>query len=260
MKKILCITMVLVLFVLSSVSAVVVSADTEDSYTQPEAFLYGDVDLDEKVTIKDATLIQKFIAGLEKLSLLQKQAAKTNGGKLTVRNATEIQKYIAEINVENSKVGNSEVIIEPVKYKDAMIGATVTGDEIPFTQEEYRETDSRLESAQYFTSNSFYIFDKTHYMLNDLDDTKLDSRYTDEFFEKNALIVMSFGWDSSSYKYRVNEITKSDGTLCVSYTLLFPEGGAVNADVVNRRLYIEVGKDDIKDIADIVTYENVELY
>ncbi len=252
MKKILCIIMVLILFVLSSVSAVGVSADTEDSYTQPEAFWYGDADLDEKVTVKDATLIQKFIAGLEKLSLLQKQAAKTSGGKITVRNATEIQKYIAEINVGNSKVGRSEVITEPVKYKDVMDDATVTGDEISFTQAEYKDSYFYSESAQYFTSNRFYVFDKTHYMLNDLDDTKLDNRYTDEFFEEKSLIVMSFGWDSSSYRYRVDEITKSDGTLCVNYTLLIPEGGAVTDDVVNQRLYIEVGKADIKDIVDIV--------
>lgn len=260
MKKILCFVMVLVLIASGGVSVFGVSAKAQEEYIKPEKFIYGDVDLDEKVTVKDATLIQKFIAGLEKLSLLQKQAAKTNGGKITVRNATVIQKYVAGIDLDNSKVDVIENIIEPVTFDEVKINASATGDEISFTQAEYRETDTDSESARYFISNRFYVFDKTYYMLNELDDTELDNRYTDEFFEENALIIMSFGWGSSSYRYRVDEITKSDGTLCVNYTRFFPESGAVNADVVNRRLYIEVSKEDVKGITDIVEYKNVELY
>lgn len=53
-KKILCLIMVLVIFALYSASAAWVYADTEDSYTQPDVFLYGDVDLDGVLTVKDA--------------------------------------------------------------------------------------------------------------------------------------------------------------------------------------------------------------
>ncbi|MBQ4569937.1 MAG: dockerin type I repeat-containing protein [Ruminococcus sp.] len=100
MKKILCITMVLVLFVLSSVSAVVVSADTEDLYTQPEAFLYGDVDLDGVLTVKDATYLQKGLAGLTYITAVQRYMAEPERGDITIKNATAIQKHLAGLEVE----------------------------------------------------------------------------------------------------------------------------------------------------------------
>ena len=63
-----------------------------------ERLILGDVDLDEKVKIQDATLIQKFAA---KLSTLEGNgfitADVTGDGKINVKDATAIQKYLAKI-------------------------------------------------------------------------------------------------------------------------------------------------------------------
>ena len=64
----------------------------------PETVKIGDVNGDGKVTIDDATLVQKAIAELIELDGTQKKAADTNSdGKITIDDATMIQKYIAEL-------------------------------------------------------------------------------------------------------------------------------------------------------------------
>ena len=49
--------LLILIIVLMGISVFGVSAEGE--YTQPEKFIYGDVDLDGVVTVKDATLVQK---------------------------------------------------------------------------------------------------------------------------------------------------------------------------------------------------------
>lgn len=250
--------LLVLIFSLSGTSVFEVSA--ESTYTQPEKLIYGDVDMDGTLTIKDATLIQKYIAELEDLSLLQKQAAKIKDSKITIRNATDVQKHIAGIEVNNSKVGKTEFITEPDTFRENLgLETASTGDEIAFTQTEYVVWNTRCESWEYFANYRFHVFDKNHYILNDLDGTKLENKYTDKYFEDKALIVMS-RCGSSSYMYRIDSITKSDGVLGVNYTLLVPKSGTVDAIVVNSRLYIEVAKADIEGITDIVVYNKVERY
>lgn len=60
--------------------------------------LLGDVNLDGKINIKDATAIQKHIAKLADLDDNNLKVADVNGdGKVNIKDATEIQKYIANI-------------------------------------------------------------------------------------------------------------------------------------------------------------------
>lgn len=60
--------------------------------------ILGDVDSDGDVTIKDATRIQKTLAGLVVLSDLQKAFADVDGvGDINIKDATVIQKYVAGI-------------------------------------------------------------------------------------------------------------------------------------------------------------------
>lgn len=60
--------------------------------------MIDDVNGDGKVTIDDATLVQKAIAELIELDDTQKKAADTNSdGKITIDDSTMIQKYIAEL-------------------------------------------------------------------------------------------------------------------------------------------------------------------
>ncbi|MBQ3074310.1 MAG: leucine-rich repeat protein [Ruminococcus sp.] len=64
--------------------------------TPKKKYLKGDVDLDERVSVKDATLVQKFSADLSPLDNLQKLLANCDGTEgINVKDATLIQKYCA---------------------------------------------------------------------------------------------------------------------------------------------------------------------
>lgn len=58
--------------------------------------LTGDVNLDSEITIADATLIQKYLAGICDLSDVQLENANTeNDGHISIIDATRIQEYLA---------------------------------------------------------------------------------------------------------------------------------------------------------------------
>ena len=108
-------SILLAVMMLLSMSVIAVSA-----YTVPHGFkvagkdypesvefdgraigILGDADLDEKVTIKDATLIQKAVALLEELTQQQEYLADVNFSlDINVKDATLIQKYIALFDIE----------------------------------------------------------------------------------------------------------------------------------------------------------------
>ena len=68
----------------------------EYTFDATKDYLLGDVNGDGKISVLDATLIQKYIAGLVTFSDTQKAAADVNGdGSVSVLDATLIQKYIA---------------------------------------------------------------------------------------------------------------------------------------------------------------------
>ena len=96
MKRFLSVILAAVLLasslVVSSVTAV--AAETK----KPADCLLGDVKLDGDVAIVDATLIQRSLAALEKLSTVQGYAADVDGDDdVTVLDATGIQRYLAEL-------------------------------------------------------------------------------------------------------------------------------------------------------------------
>lgn len=62
--------------------------------------LYGDVDESSVVDIRDATLIQKYLAGLAELSEIQQEAANVvTDRKVNIKDATAIQKWLADLDV-----------------------------------------------------------------------------------------------------------------------------------------------------------------
>ena len=82
MKKFLSILLTTCLFVVSIVPVMAVENNETATY------LMGDVDLDGRVTVKDATLIQKFVASLESLSVSQLVIADVdNNGDVNVKDA-----------------------------------------------------------------------------------------------------------------------------------------------------------------------------
>ncbi len=86
--------------VLLMVSAFAVSASAvefTDYYEGPE-FICGDVDLDERITVRDATAVQKYLAKIITLSKAELYRADVDGnGKNTISDATWIQKYVAKM-------------------------------------------------------------------------------------------------------------------------------------------------------------------
>lgn len=69
---------------------------TTESNPVFKKYFIGDSDLDGRVTIKDATSIQKFVAKIIDFDQHQKFLANTDGKSgITVKDATQIQKYLA---------------------------------------------------------------------------------------------------------------------------------------------------------------------
>ena len=62
------------------------------------AFIYGDVDGDYDITVKDATLIQKHLVGSVNLEESRPEVDAVEDGEITIKDATAIQKYVAGLN------------------------------------------------------------------------------------------------------------------------------------------------------------------
>ncbi|MBE6734994.1 MAG: hypothetical protein E7563_06620 [Ruminococcaceae bacterium] len=73
--------------------------------------IYGDVEYDLDVNIKDATLIQKSLADLVTLSEIEIEMADTDqDGEVTIKDATDIQKFVAGIKDSDSRIGRESMI------------------------------------------------------------------------------------------------------------------------------------------------------
>lgn len=99
MKKFLR-TLALVLtlvFTLSSVAFSAFAAEFTDYYETPE-YYFGDTDFDGRITVKDATALQKHLAKIITLSEAALYFGDVDGnGKNTISDATLIQKYVANM-------------------------------------------------------------------------------------------------------------------------------------------------------------------
>lgn len=82
----------------SAMDALVLLSDVPPSEPTPDEVyvLLGDVDGDNKVSVKDATFIQKCVAGLNTLETFGEFSADANrDGVVNIKDATEIQKHLA---------------------------------------------------------------------------------------------------------------------------------------------------------------------
>ena len=103
LKKILCMV-IIAMTIMATLAVANVSAAENDTAETGKGFtcMAGDVDLDGKITIRDASMIQKAIAKMVDMTDMQFKAADTNDdGRINVKDATAIQKYLADIDVEN---------------------------------------------------------------------------------------------------------------------------------------------------------------
>ncbi len=121
--KIVAVLMVLAM----AVSVFGLCASAAEETTEANVVLLGDVNLDGKVTIQDATLIQKAIAKLATLDEVQTAAADaTEDGEVNIKDATAIQKWIAKVAGANENIGKPLV-----STNDEATGGEATPDQTP---------------------------------------------------------------------------------------------------------------------------------
>lgn len=79
-----------------SCSIAIYAAEDDLEILPAGGYKIGDVNKDKDINIKDATLVQKYIAQLEELSSDQRILADNDfDGEVTIKDATYIQKYVA---------------------------------------------------------------------------------------------------------------------------------------------------------------------
>lgn len=95
----------------------------------------GDCDLDDRVTVKDATMIQKYLVKSTSFTPLQEYASEVDGdNKVTIKDATMIQKKCAEI-IEDFNVDSVFWTDAHANgfYADYNSGKATTGTPVTFT-------------------------------------------------------------------------------------------------------------------------------
>lgn len=91
-KKMLKLSVFVMVIMLMVASFCTVSVMAEDS------FPLGDVDLNGVLNVRDATAVQKYLAGIIDFTSDRKKLADTDGdGKVSIKDATKIQKRLAGI-------------------------------------------------------------------------------------------------------------------------------------------------------------------
>ncbi len=118
MKQYFKIISFILILTVAMMSVCIVGASADSTYTPPEEFIYGDVDMDGEVTVRDATLIQKGVAGIVYLTAVQKYLAVADSENFSVRNATAIQKHLAGLDTASSV----DKVVE-MAYTDKFSGA-----------------------------------------------------------------------------------------------------------------------------------------
>lgn len=154
-KHCVAIAAVLVLAVLSvSVCIATVFATGDDLKILPGTnYQPGDANLDEKINIRDATAIQKYLAKLTSFAPFQKELADIDqSGDVNVKDATYIQKLIAGIIKSSGPATEDESL--PLRGSS---GVTSTTSVVPDRTEEANTT----ESSEVHTNASQVVTDAT---------------------------------------------------------------------------------------------------
>lgn len=99
MKAYIKLLSVILVFVFTLGAAGLGSASAEEEYVKPDKFIYGDVNQDGGVNVKDVTYIQKGLAEIHYVNAVQRFLADPEGEGFSIKNATAIQKYLAKYEV-----------------------------------------------------------------------------------------------------------------------------------------------------------------
>lgn len=132
--------------------------------------LLGDVNYDNKLNIRDATMIQHHLAGYDNMNIESVHGGYTLpvadfncDGKLNIRDATAIQKRLAKLDkksLEYTVLDTSEI----------------------FTSADFKEVKNIAKTKAQFETMTSQIIEP---------DYTLDTKFTDEYFEQNSVIIIA---------------------------------------------------------------------
>lgn len=224
MKKIMCLILVLVL--LMGVYVVNVSAKSA-----PRATI-GDVDVNGKIEIIDATILMRYLVELEEFTVEQKYLADADeDGKLSIMDATNIQRYHAKIYPYES-VGHwfdSDLFIDNC-YADYLSGMAIVGEPVTFTT--FVNSGSPVMSYELLINDVLVSTDENNSLT-----------YTfDEAGEYNVKIKVNALYSNITHtiwKYKVVEPYESDTPMFKMYHKINSRYESFNFDFDNQGVCIE---------------------
>lgn len=133
--------------------------------------LYGDVDLDKRVTVMDATLIQLYLAHKESLTDVQIKCGDVDGGnELNIMDATLIQLRLAQA-IDKFPV-EEDVVVETASAKSV---AGTSADALTSEELFTKATDYLSYYFQYASYDTYQALKKTVYKYKDTDATALSA-------------------------------------------------------------------------------------
>lgn len=208
----------------------------------------GDADADGEITIKDATYIQKFIAGMEGYtkddiyaSCCSAYSDFDGDYKVNVKDVTNIQKYLAGLSFnycENEGVTCTDIPEDAEKLDcDIKSRDNFYGFETP-------EKIVNIKNAEEY----FKVFGKE------------SDVYTEDFFESKNLVAVNRIFGSGSIGYVANGLYKNGNTLYVDCTIIDVKPGcAATCDMAYRGRFFEVSKNLTEGIENIFLFEDVRF-
>ena len=146
-KRLIAVLLAVFMLILCTTGAYAAETPTEDEQPTHSPIYFGDItdDADNKPTIKDATLIQQYVADIKTLQNIRTYAFTKDGtlmtqkelinylcdvnkdGEVNVVDATDIQRYLAGLDVKNTNLGKIAFEWRDAEYRN---GKAYTGTEI----------------------------------------------------------------------------------------------------------------------------------
>lgn len=237
----------------------------------------GYIDDDNDVTIKDATIIQKYLADLCELTKEQEFCADVdNNGKITISDATMIQKYVADIITEFLREPGYIDVNLYTLYADydsgmAMAGVPVTftamakGHIKSFSYEFIIDDDVVCERSE---SNTFtYTFDKpgsyfiklrVYNSLSVMSET-ITLYEVVEPYESDVPVITALYYDKHYFVgYPTQEMLSYDEDITITAKAIMGSGDYEYCFLINGEVVQDFSSDNqylLKNVEDRTTYE-----
>ena len=137
-KRLIAVLLAVFMLILCTTGAYAAETPTEDEQPTHSPIYFGDItdDADNKPTIKDATLIQQYVADIKTLQNIRTYAFTKDGtlmtqkelinylcdvnkdGEVNVVDATDIQRYLAGLDVKNTNLGKIAFEWRDAEYRN----------------------------------------------------------------------------------------------------------------------------------------------